>query len=67
MIQIPQHIETVPREASARLLEKQWHAKIRLRGSIFAMAMNNKWRHHFKEKAKKQTFVYRLDFKDVSI
>ena len=50
MIRIPQHIETVPPEASARLLEKQWRARIALRRNPFAYALNLRWRKFFTTK-----------------
>ena len=44
---------TTPEE-NDRLLEKQFYARIALRGSVFAMAMNNRWRAYFKERAKQK-------------
>jgi hypothetical protein len=52
MIKIPQHIETVPPEASARLLEKQWRANVWMRSNPFARAMNLKLKRHFQQSAK---------------
>ena len=52
MIKIPKYVQTVPNEASARLLEKQWKAKVWMRSNPFARAMNLKLKRHFQQKEK---------------
>ena len=42
---------TTPEE-NDDLLEKQFAARIRLRGSVFAMALNNRWKHFYKERSR---------------
>ncbi len=49
---IPHHIEPVSQEAIARLHEKQWRARVWMRGNVFASAMNAKLRVHLKRCAK---------------
>ena len=59
MIRIPQHIETVSPEASARLLEKQWRARLALRRNPFAYALNIRWRAHFNKSTSKLAAFHR--------
>lgn len=59
MVKIPEHIETVPPEASARLLEKQWRARIALRTNLFAYALNLQWRAHFNKSTSKLEAFHR--------
>ena len=47
MVIIPRNIETVPPEAAARLLEKQWQARLSLRQNPLAYALNCKWRSSY--------------------
>lgn len=48
LAEIPTDIETVSPEESARLCERQWRAKVWMKSSPFAMAMNAKLKVHLK-------------------
>ncbi len=49
-VTIPEQIITVPQYAVNRLLEKQYRARIAMRRLPIAMALNNRWKCHFRDK-----------------
>jgi hypothetical protein len=53
-------VRVVPSAESARLLEKQWRAKVYFMACPFRRAMNQRWRVFYKEAAKSQGTVLKL-------
>jgi len=59
-------VQPVTPQESARLLEKQWRARVAMRANPFANAMNVRWKHYYRRAATVTTLVAHTKFPDVS-
>ena len=50
-VQLPQHLPMADPAHSARLLEKQWRAKIWLTANPYARLLNLNWKKYFRDSA----------------
>jgi hypothetical protein len=61
MVSIPENIVTVPDPTSARLLEKQWRARVYFMACPYRRLLNERWKVYYNALARKRDLLVSVE------